>query len=190
MLKISCVLVCGFVLLVAGCSGTREIETASPRPLSTPGNVRAEALGMGQLSIDLETGASGLPDEVQALRFRIEEIQLHTDEGEWITFPTELNSFEILPDRYLYKTILSTRVMPVLYDSLALKISNAFVLFGENAGGPLSLPRDNPVKVAVNIKPEVGQASQVSITIEPGASLFRDQQCRWYFVPFWTTGEE
>ncbi len=141
---------------------------------------------MGQLAIDLETGQTPLPAEVQALRFRIEEIQLHTDEGEWITFPTDLNNFEILPDRYLTKSILSTRVLPVMYDSLALKISNAFVLFGENAGGPLSLPRDNLLKVAIDITPEVGQASQVRLAIEPEASLFRDNQCRWYFVPFWT----
>ena len=175
-----------FVLLFsAGCGSTRQIETASPRPVNLPGLAGNPASGMGLLTIDVETGETDLPEEVQALRFRIDEIRLHTDEGEWITYPVELNSFEILPDRYVGKMILSTRVEPVLYDSLSLRISDAFVLFGENAGGPLTLPKDRPLEVAIKIQPEVGVAKQVSLAIEPGASLYKDDACRWYFVPFW-----
>ena len=143
---------------------------------------------MGLLAIDIETGATSLPADVQALRFRIEEIRLHTDEGEWITYPAELNSFEVLPGRFLGKTILSTRVQPVLYDSIAVKLRDAFVLFGENAGGPLTLPRESPFKIAVNLHPKTGEATQVRIVIEPGASLFKDSKCKWYFMPFWTAG--
>lgn len=180
-------LLLGLILLIfAGCASTRQIETASPRPRALPGPSRAEAAGMGLLAIDIETGQTSLPADVQALRFRIEEIRLHTDEGEWITFPGELNSFEILPDRYLGKTILSTRVQPLLYDSIAVKISDAFVLFGENAGGPLTLPKDKPLEIAIEMLPKVGEATQVKISIEPGASLYKDSNCKWYFVPFWT----
>lgn len=141
---------------------------------------------MGLLSIDLETGQTPLSEDVQALRFRLEEVRLHTDEGEWLTFPAELNSFEILPDRFLVKTILTTRVQPLVYDSIAIKITDTFVLFGENAGGPLAAPDDEALKIAVEMKPEVGEATQVRITLEPGASLYRDTNCRWFFVPFWT----
>ncbi len=186
MLKTTCLLFGIFVLVVTGCASTRQIETASPIPRSTPGPTRAEAAGMGLLAIDIETGGTMLPKDVQALRFRVEEIRLHTDEGEWITYPAELNSFEILPDRYFGKTVLSTRVQPVLYDSVAITLSDSFVLFGENAGGPLTLPRDNPMKIALDIKPEIGEATQVSIAFEPGASLYKDAACTWYFVPFWT----
>ncbi len=178
------------VVLSTGCGSTRQIETSSPRPRVFPGSAGGEASGLGLLAIDIETGKTSLPDDVQALRFRIDEIRLHTDEGEWITFPGELNTFEILPDRYLGKTILSTRVQPLVYDSIAVKISDAFVLFGENAGGPVTLPRDEALEIAVEMKPTVGDGTQVVIAIEPGASLYRDNNCRWYFVPFWTARVE
>ena len=178
------------LLVSVGCASTRQIETSSPRPRILPDESRAEVFGMGLLSIDLETGATPLPADVQALRFRLEEVQLHTDEGEWLTFPAELNTFEILPDRYLSKTILTTRVQPLVYDSIAIKITDTFVLFGENAGGPLASPDDEALKIAVRMQPEVGQATQISITLEPGASLYRDTECRWFFVPFWTGEEE
>ncbi len=183
MLKLSCLVVLS--LCITSCVSTRQIETASPRPLNVPGSSRAEVAGMGLLSIEIDTGKTPLPDEIQALRFRIEEIRLHTDEGEWMTFPADLNSFEILPDRYLTKTVLSTRVQPIVYDSIGFKISDVFVLFGENAGGPLTLPGDRPIEIAVDLNPKVGEAEQARVTIEPGASLFKDQRCRWYFVPFW-----
>ena len=177
-------------LLGAGCGSTRQIETTSPRPVNQPGLSGTPVSGMSLLTIDVETGETRLPEEVQALRFRIDEVRLHTDEGEWITYPAELNSFEILPDRYVGKMILSTRVEPVLYDSLSLRISDAFVLFGENAGGPLTLPKDRPLEVAVNIQPEIGEVTQVSLAIEPGASLYKDDACKWYFVPFWRVNME
>ena len=176
----------GLVLFMAACGSTRQIETSSPRPVNIPGDSRHEAAGMGSMMIDLETGETSLPAEIQVLRFRIDEIRLHTDEGEWVTFPTELNNFEIIPERYVNKTILSTRVQPVMYDSIALRISDVFVLFGENAGGPISLPRNEPVKLAVDMHPEVGEATQVRITFEPEASLYKNSNCRWFFVPFWT----
>ncbi|MFK7846284.1 MAG: hypothetical protein AB8G77_13385 [Rhodothermales bacterium] len=185
MFRITCLLFGILFFVATGCASTRQIETASPKPRTIPGVSGGEVSGLGLLAIDIETGETSLPDEIQALRFRIEEIRLHSDEGEWTTFPADLNSFEILPDRYLGKTILSTRVQPVLYDSVSIKISDAFVLFGENAGGPLTLPKDTPLKIAIEMQPKVGEATQVKISIEPGASLFKDSNCRWYFVPFW-----
>ena len=186
MFKNTCLLFGILLFVLTGCASTRQIETSSPRPRTLPDAVAGEVAGMGLLAIDIETGETILPDDVQALRFRIEEIRLHSDEGDRMTSPADLNSFEILPDRYLGKTILSTRVQPILYDSISVKISDAFVLFGENAGGPLTLPRDTPLEIAVEMQPVVGEATQLKISIEPGASLFKDDNCRWYFVPFWT----
>lgn len=178
------------LFLSTGCGSIRQIETASPRPVNLPDNAGTPVSGMGLLTIDVETGETNLPEEVQALRFRIDEIRLHTDEGEWITYPAELNSFEILPDRYVGKMILSTRVEPVVYDSLSLRISDAFVLFGENAGGPLTLPKDRPLEVAIKIQPAAGEVTRVNLAIEPGASLYKDDACKWYFIPFWRAGLE
>ena len=143
---------------------------------------------MGLLAIVFETGESLLPAEIQALRFRIEEVHLKTKEGEWLVFPIELNSFEINSANYIGKTILSTRVQPVAYDSLALKLTDVFVLFGENAGGPLTMPRDKAHQIPVAMHPKVGEGTQVRIKLEPGASVFKDRKCRWYFVPFSTAG--
>ena len=175
-----------FFVGLTGCGSIRQIETASPRPanVSLDG---AETAGLAVLGVNIETGNTILPDEIQALRFRIEEIRLRSEEGEWKDFPAEQNSFEVLPDRYLFKTVLSTRVQPIAYDAVALKISDVFVLFSENAGGPLTLPHDLPFEVKIDLIAEVGNANQINITIEPGASLFRDADCRWYFVPFWTS---
>jgi hypothetical protein len=140
---------------------------------------------MSLLSIDVFTGSTTLPAEIQALRFRVEEVRLRMETGEWVTYPTELNNFEILPNRMVSKTILTTRVQPVAYDSLALRMSDVFVLFSENAGAPLTLPRDRFLTMGVQTTPSVGEASQIRIAFEPGASLMRDASCRWYFVPFW-----
>ena len=174
------------LLLATSCASTRQIETSSPRPRVFPGTAGGEAAGLAVLAIDIETGNTTLPEDVQALRFRIDEIRVHAEGGEWITFPGELNTFEILPDRYLGKAILSTRVQPLKYDSIAVKISDAFVLFGENAGGPVTLPKDEALEIAVEMEPTVDNGTQVVITIEPAASLYKDNNCRWFFVPFWT----
>ena len=178
------------LLLATSCGSTRQIETSSPRPRVFPGAGSGEAAGLALLAIDIETGNTTLPEDVQALRFRIEEVRVHQENGDWITFPGELNAFEILPDRYLGKAILSTRVQPLRYDSIAVKISDAFVLFGENAGGPVTLPKDQALEIAVEMNPTVSSGTQVVIAIEPGASLYKDNNCRWFFVPFWTARVE
>ena len=86
--------------------------------------------------------------------------------------------------------MLSTRVQLQAYDTVALQISDVFVLFGENAGGPLTLPNDLPFEVAVDLQPNAGEATQLNIVLESGASLFKDANCKWYFVPFWTAAGE
>lgn len=145
---------------------------------------------MGLVSVDIVTGSSALPPDVQALRFRLDEVRLRTEAGEWLTFPAELNSFEILQNRQVQKTILTTRVQPLVYDSLALKVSDVFVLFDENAGAPLTLPKDKFFTMDLGVEPAVGTVAQVLIAFEPGASLMRGADCRWYFIPFWKKLDE
>lgn len=182
--NLMCILI-GSMLLLSSCISTEQIQTSSPRPASSP-LANANTAGMSVFSVTIETGTTPLPADVQALRFTIDEIHLRSEDGEWKVMPAEFNSFEILSNRELSKNILTTRVEPMSYDSIALSLSDLFVLYDENAGGPIAWPRDQPIKEALNIDPQVGVATRVRIVLEPGASLVKDPQCRWYFVPFWT----
>ena len=177
-------------LALSGCMSTRQIQTSSPRPVNAPGLTDEAAGGMGLVSVDIVTGSTALPPDIQALRFRLDEVRLRTEEGEWLTFPAELNSFEILQNRDVQKTILTTRVQPLVYDSLALKMSDVFVLFDENAGAPLTLPKDKFFTIGLGVQPAVGTVAQLRIAFEPGASLMKDVDCHWYFVPFWKKLED
>ena len=85
----------------------------------------------------------------------------------------------------LSKNILTTRVESVAYDSIAFTLSNLFVLFGENAGGPIAWPRDQRLTQKLEFEQGLEAATRVRIVLEPGASLLKDADCRWYFVPFW-----
>ena len=176
-------ILCGLVLL-SSCISTRQIETTSPRPGFSPfsGNEIAE---LGAFSLTVSTGDTELPEDVQVLQFRINEIQLRNQEGEWNSLPVSLNNFEIVSNRSLSKDILSTRVPAVSYDSIAIYISDVFVLFGENTGGPIAWPREKPIKDALDISPTSERTTNVRLIFEPGASLTRDSDCRWYFIPFW-----
>ena len=180
-------LLCQFVccvLLLSSCISTRQIETTSPRPGFSPfsNNGTAE---LGVFGLTVLTGETELPDEVQALQFRVNEIQLRTVDGTWNALPVEINNFEVVPNRKLSRDILSTRVQSVEYDSIAVYFSDVFVLFGENAGGPISWPRNKPVKDKLSMKPSLDTPIRVELVFEPGASIARDPDCRWYFVPFW-----
>lgn len=175
----------GSLLFLSSCISTRQIQTASPRPASSPLE-NTNTAGMSVFSVTIETGQTPLPSDVQALRFSVDEVHLRSEEGEWIVMPADFNSFEILANRELSKNVLSTRVEPMSYDSIALSISDLFVLYDENAGGPIAWPRDQPIKEPLSIDPDVGVATRVRIILEPGASLLKDPQCRWYFSPFWT----
>ncbi len=142
---------------------------------------------MSQVYVEMETGSTSLPEDIQALRFRVEEIHLHTMRDGWIALPADLNNVEIVPNRSFSRQLLSTHVLPASYDSLGVRIGDVFVLYGENAGGPLAWPKRRVVKSSLNVDPKVGATTQIRLVFEPGASLSQDDNCRWYFVPFWSS---
>lgn len=173
-------------LITSGCMSTRQIETSTPRVFNTPEAEDANAAGMSLLSVTFRTGETDVPEDVQALRFRIDEVRLRTETGEWLSFPSELNNFEILAGRRQSKTILATRVIPQAYDSLAIQLSDIFVLFDENAGSALTMARDGVSRQRLQIEVETGSAKRLEVVFEPQASLAKTPDCRWQFVPFWT----
>ena len=67
-----------------------------------------------------------------------------------------------------------------------MSISDLFVLYGENAGGPIAWPKDQSIKEVLHIEPGVEAVTRVKIILEPGASLLKDENCKWYFIPFWS----
>ncbi|HMB93528.1 MAG TPA: hypothetical protein VKP65_21930, partial [Rhodothermales bacterium] len=82
------------------------------------------------------------------------------------------------------KPVLSTLVSPAAYDSLALSLTDVFVQFDANAGGPLTLPRNTPLRLPLTTTLAIGRRTVLRLRFEPGASLSRDAECQWFFLPF------
>ncbi len=176
----------GVLLGTIGCGGARQIQTSPPQPATLSGRSTDANGQMALLSVDVQVGESALPEDVRALRFRVEEVRLKAEDGGWTTYPADVNSFEIMATRRPgVKTVFSTRIPPQRYDSLALVLSDVFVLYDENSGGPLTMPRDTPLRLALAVEPAAAAPARVALTLEPGASLTHDASCRWFFLPFW-----
>ncbi len=162
--------------------------TATPGPLHRP--PRPPDTGRATLVIQVATGGTPLPADVQALRFRLAEVRLKARGGAWTSYPADAGRFQITAEARPRKTVLSTRLPPVPYDSLALVLEDVFVQYGPNAGGPLTLTRGEPLRLAHPLAPLPDQTTTLHLTFEPGASLSRDAACRWFFLPFITARVE
>ena len=178
------------LMLNVCCSGATQIQTSPPQPASPDVASRERAERMSLLTVEVQIGETSLPAEVMALRYRVAEVHLKEADGGWSVFPAELNSFEITANRRTSKTVLSTHVPPIPYDSLALVLSDVFVVYDANAGGPLTMPRGESVKLGFDARPQAGSTTEIQLTFEPGASLTKDNACRWYFLPFLTSAGE
>lgn len=173
-----------FLLGLLGCASTQEIETSPPMPRTGVAD-EAETSQEAPLSIVMGLGETALPGDVSHLRFRVAEIRLRQSaDGEWIRLPSDTAPVEVVEDtRNVRKTLLEARIAPVAYDSLSIVFDDVFVRFGTNAGGPLTTGREAPHQLALGFEPEPGVLTRVMLTLEPGASLTRSPDCRWFFVP-------
>ena len=182
-------LFCGFaiLLLAAGCSSTTQIQTAPPRPALTPPPDTTATTDLARLTVTVETGDTGLPEAIQAMQFRLAEIHLKPADGDWIVYPSDAGTFEISAGQAVRKSVLSTRVLPVAYASLALVLRDVFVFYDANAGGPLTLPRDTPLTLPLAATPTTNQPTILRLRFEPAASLTHGAHCRWFFLPFFET---
>lgn len=173
----------------AACSGTEQIQTAPPQAW-TPAPEGDEAAAEAPLTVVLDRGETALPEAVETLRFRVAEVWLKPEDSPWIRYPAQANRFEMSADRGAPpRTILATRLPPATYDSLGLVLDDVYVQYDANAGGPLTMPRGNPLKLDVDLRPQVGRATTLHLALEPGASLTHTDACRWYFLPFITSPE-
>lgn len=177
----------GAALLLAACSPTREIQTAPPQPAVALLPDTTVAADRASLTITIEPGTTALPEAVQALRFRVTEIHLKPAEGAWAVYPAEVNNIIVNRNPAVRKQVLSTRVPPASYDSLALTLADVFVQYDANAGGPLTLARGTPLRLPLTVPLAAGRRTTLRLVFEPGASLTHDAACRWFFLPFFET---
>ncbi|MDX1548005.1 MAG: hypothetical protein R3247_13500 [Rhodothermales bacterium] len=175
-------LLCG-LLTLAGCSSTRQIRTAPPRPaVATP--PLEGAAPRGRLAVAVEAGPSALPDGAAALRFRVAEVRLKPAGAPWVMLPADPNAVEVAAGRPLRIPILVTDLPSARYDSLALVLSDVFVQYDANAGGPLTMPRGAPLRLPLALDVATGETAALHLRFEPAAALSRSEDCRWFFLPF------
>ena len=172
------------LLLTAGCSSTREVETSRPRAYEAEDGGEPESPRQARVSIFLERGETDLPHAIDHLRFRTAEIRLRTTEGEWIRLPSDASPVEIARGTAAQRRlVLDTRIAPMRYDSMAVTLNNVFVRFNENAGAPLTTASDAPQQFVLDLEARLDVPTTVHLRLEPQPSLRRTQDCRWFFVP-------
>lgn len=172
------------LLLTAGCTSTREVETSRPRAYEAEEGAEPESPRQARISIFLERGETDLPDAIDQLRFRTAEIRLRTTDGEWVRLPSDASPVEIARGTAAQRRlVLDTRIAPMRYDSMAVTLNNVFVRFNENAGAPLTTASDAPQQFALDLEARLDVPTAVHLRLEPQPSLRQSQDCRWFFVP-------
>lgn len=170
------------LLLAGGCSSTRQIETSPPRTIDASGH-DTSASRQARLIIAMQEGETSLPDDVDRFEFRIGEIRLHQKGGNWIRLPADVNQVTLPLHRDARRTLLDGRVAPAEYDSVALSFDHLFARFGPNAGAPLTAAEGEPLRLALDITTSLDEPTFVMLQFEPGASLRRSPDCKWFFIP-------
>lgn len=188
MIRLSVVVL--VLLGLAGCASTQEIETSPPQP-RTGSPDEGAAAQEAPLAIVMRTGETALPADISLLRIRVTEVRLRRSNGQWIRLPSDTVPIEVMDEAQgVRRTLLETRVAPAAYDSLSIAFADVFVRFGANAGGSLTTASDAPQRLALELEPSLGAFTRLVLTLEPGASLSRSPDCRWFFVPVLLTDVE
>lgn len=173
------------LVLSAGCSSTREIETSAPR---SPAAVASEAQESdpqnARLTVILEPGGSMLPADVHELHFRIAEVRLRGVNEGWTRLSSEMQRVELRrTSRGTSRTIIDTRLPPAEYDSVAVSFDQVFVRFNANSGAPLAVADDAPLTFPLSVRSTVDAPTTLRLQLMPEASLVRSRDCRWFFIP-------
>lgn len=181
--KLAPLLLIGLLIPAVGCSSTTEIETSRPTTVDTDVLEEPPASRQARLTITLEQGATSLPKDIERFEFRISEVRLHREDGEWIRLPSESHQFALPLRQGARRIVLNARVAPARYDSVGLVFGDVFARFGANAGAPLTASESEPLRLAIELETSLESASALSFQFEPGASLRRGPECRWFFAP-------
>lgn len=184
-MKLSSSMLLSLVMAVAGgCSSTQEIETSRPRTPETPAATDGEDTRQARIAISLQQGESLLHEDIEALEFRISEVQVHRADGGWIRLPSDMNTFELSRRREgPPRSVLNTNVAPAAYDSVAVAFDSIYARFNANAGAPLTAASAEPLRLALALNLSRESTTSVVLVFEPEASLRQTPDCRWFFLP-------
>lgn len=174
------------LVIASACSSPRQIEVSRPQSARSLPTGQRDADMSGNVNVVIESGPSELPDEVQALRFRIGEVSLRTTDGKWTSYPATTRSLELVRGAPFERTILATRIPLTRHDSIGISFLDVYAEFNENAGGPLTIHGDRPLKIGIDFSPESGRASIIRLRIDANASLLRLPSHQWHFLPYLT----
>lgn len=167
-----------------GCSSIEEVRTTPPRAAVPPPDTTVE-VGV-PVAVTMEVLPPALPDDVASLQFRAREVWLHTPSEGWTSYPADVHQFVVEGSRPERRSILSSRVPPARYDSIGVVLEDVYVTFDPHAGSPLTMPRGEPFKVPVSLSLREQQPARIQLLVDAEASLWQDDRCRWFFVPFIT----
>lgn len=171
------------IFAAGGCSSTQQIEASRPQTIDQTGREDQPPVRQARLIVALEQGATALPEDIEQFEFRISEVHLHEEGGDWIRLPSDVHQFALPLHRNARRIVLDTGVEPAAYDSVALRFDNVFARFSANAGAPLTTAADEPLRLALNLGTSLDAAAAITLQFEAGASLRRAPDCRWFFVP-------
>lgn len=173
---------------LSACARTSSIQALPPRP-AAPIDTSALALeeaGLARIDVALRISGTALPEDIGRIRLRPTEVRLHERGGSWVGYPATGGAFTISGSAADTRRILSMQVVPTDYDSVEVAFGDLYVEFDGNAGGPLT--RADPPRSSryVAASPALGTTTTVTLTLNPGASVFQDAACSWHFLPFLT----
>ncbi len=119
-----------------------------------------------------------MPPEVTALRLRVAALWLHPAEEVWQKRPVGRGIVESAgpPVRLLAADVPRRR-----YDSLAVVLTDPFVTFGPNAGGPLTVADSGVVRMPLALDLDGRSHAELRLQLDP--ALARDSTGAWRFQP-------
>ena len=177
-------------ILIAGCSSTREIETSPPQTIDSADGESQPPTRQARLAVVMGQGETSLPEDIERFEFRISEVRLHRKDGDWVRLPSDEHQFALPLHRNARRTVLDAQVAPAGYDSVAISFDHLFARFSENAGAPLTAAEGEPLRLALDLETSLEAQSVMTLQFEPGASLRRAPDCRWFFIPVVRAGVE
>ncbi len=172
-------LACIGFLLLAGCSSSQEIRTRPP--VAAPSTQAPQAVT--EVSVVLEKGETALPEAVQELSFTLTALELRGAERR-MRWPLGNRVVRLRRNQTLSLSLLNTTLPVATYDTLVLHLTNARVMFGPNAGGPLISDIGETLTLSLSFQAQENQSATLVVRFEPEPSLWRDARCTWHFTPF------
>jgi hypothetical protein len=160
--------------LLIGCSSIDQVTTRPPVPAVQP--VTDVAVTQVPLSVMIETGQSRPPTQLAALSFRISEIWVKPEDGEWHRRRTQTGSIRIKPEEPVRRTVLSAAIPTGSYESVALLIENVRAEYQGNAGGPLSSPEGTPVEIDLSFTAQRNAAVVLNLLLDAQSSVWQDAE--------------